>query len=340
MSAAIRLPLKQNTPAWEAARQSPDFIGASDVPIITGSSPYQGTSAYDLWAYKTGKLDRLPLDEDTEELFALGHALEPVIASRYTAMSGIPLRRVNRTLRHPEIPWAVASLDRVSARKGDRRIVEIKWDPWARFSRAAEGIPPHVVEQVQWQLLVRGDDWVAEVAVLQGSHVDRYEVTPDKGFQRDLLYIVERFRTEHLLTGVPPKVDGSEATRKAIARLYPDDNGEQMPPTAELRALMGELQQAIPAEKAATEEVGRLKNAIRSALGDHSGAESDEWRISFRKSKPRRTTDWRALASHYRSMVAAPDEVLDEIEQRHTEEKEGPRPLTTRWAKEEGQGWT
>lgn len=339
MSAAIPLPLVQNTPEWEAARQSPDFIGASDVPIITGTSPYAGTSAYDLWAYKTGRLDRLPLDPDTEELFALGHALEPVIAARFTVMSGIPLRRVNRTLRHPEIPWAVASLDRVSAVKGDRRIVEIKWDPWSRFSRAVEGLPPHVLEQTQWQLLVRGDDWVAEVAVLQGSKVSRYEVEPDAQFQDDLLFVVERFRHDHLLTDTPPPVDGSEATRKAIARLHPNDDGEQMAPTAELRALMGELQQAIPVEKAATEEVGRLKNAIRSALGDHSGAETKEWRIGFKKGKPRHTTNWRALSAHYRSMVDAPAETLDEIEQRHTEEKEGTRPLTTRWADEEG-SWT
>ena len=334
---AIPLPLRQNTPEWEAARQSPDFIGASDVPIITGSSPYVHTSAYDLWAYKTGRLDRLPVDDSTQEIFDLGHALEPVIASRYTAMTGRPLRRVNRTLAHRDVPWAVASLDRVSAVKGERLIVEIKWDPWSRFSRATEGIPPYVIEQVQWQLMVTGYP-LAEVAALLGSHVDRYEVAPDPDFQADLLFIVDQFRRHHLLTDTPPPVDGSEATRKAISRLYPNDNGELMEPTAELRALMAELKDAIPAEKAATEEVGRLKNAIRSALGEHSGAETDEWRISFKKGKARRTTDWRALASHYRSMVEAPDEVLDEIESRHITEGEGARPLLPRWAKEEQ--WT
>ena len=264
------------------------------MPIITGTSPYLHTSAYDLWAYKTGRLDRLPVDDATQEIFDLGHAIEPVIADRYTAMTGRPLRRVNRTLRHREVPWAVASLDRVSAVKGEHLIVECKWDPWSRFSRSLEGIPPFVTEQVQWQLMVRGKEWTAEVAVLQGSKVSRYEVTPDEGFQRDLLFIVETFRNEHLLTDTPPPVDGSEATRKAIARLHPNDNGEQMEPTAELRGLMAALKEATPAADAAAEEVARLKNAIRSALGDYSGSESDDWRISFRKSKPRRTTDWRA----------------------------------------------
>jgi putative phage-type endonuclease len=318
--------LRQNTPAWEDARQSVDFIGASDVPIITGSSPYRDTSAYDLWAYKTGRLERLPVKPETQELFDIGHAIEAVIAERHEAMSGKRLRRVNRTLQSRTVPWAKASIDRVVV--GERTIVELKWDPWARYGREQEGVPMHVLEQVQWQLWVAGYE-AAEVAVLMGSHVSRFEIEPDRDFQDDLFYIVDRFRTDHLLGDVPPPVDGSEATRKAIARLHPDDNGELMEPTAEVRALMGELHRALPVEQAASETVSQLKNALRSALGDFSGAEGDGWRISYKKAKPRRSVDWRGLASAYLSTLAEQDRTS--LLETYTTEDEGSRRLLPKW---------
>ncbi len=167
---AVPLPLIQNTPAWEEARR--DSIGSSDLPVITGSSPFANASAYDLWAWMTRRIDAIPVDEETQERYDLGHAIEPVIADMYTAKYERPLRRVRRMLRHRDIEWATASLDRVSAVKGDRRIVECKWDPWARFSHEYEGVPPYVIEQLQWQLLVTGYE-AGEVAVLKargGTH--------------------------------------------------------------------------------------------------------------------------------------------------------------------------
>lgn len=340
MSVAIPLPFRQGTPAWVEARR--DSIGSSDIPVLTGSSPFRGTSPLDLWAYKTRRLEAIPVDEMTQELYDLGHALEPVIGERYTAMTGRKLRRVSRMLRHPEVPWATASLDRVSAVRGERLIVELKWDPWARFGQSAEEVPPHVQDQVQWQLLVSGYE-AAEVAVLMGSHVERLEVAPDRDYQEGLLVIAGDFWMNHVQAGVPPEIDGSEATRRALARLHPTDDGTFMEPTAELHALMAQLREAIPAEKAATEEVARLKNAIRSALGDHSGAEADGWRITFKRGKGRRSTDWHAVAQVMHSLTGLPPEHLDEEAEKHTTTGEASRPLLTRWTgtreQEEGH-WT
>lgn len=345
--AAVPLPFIQNTKEWEEARR--DTIGASDLPIITGSTPFAGLSAFALWAWMTRRTDKVPVDEMTQERFDLGHAMEPVIAERYAILTGRKVRRVRQTLQHPDIPWATASLDRVDAAKGARRIVELKWDPFSRMDKYDETVPPYVQEQVQWQLFVTGYD-VADVAILAGGHVEYHEVEPDVAFQDNLLFIAQRFWEDNIVKGEKPEIDGSEATRKALLRMHPNDAGTLMAPTAELEALMNELHEAVPAEKEAIGHVRTLKNAIRSALGDSAGSEAEGWRISHRRSKDGSKTDWQALGAHYRSMLAGIYEDtatdldgligrLDEVEKRHTAVTEGSRRLLAAWPKGEGK-WT
>lgn len=353
MSAAIPLPYRQGTPAWVDARH--DSIGSSDIPILTGNSPYR-TSPFSLWCYKTRRLTPEPVDPMTQELFDLGHALEPVIADRYTALTGRKVRRVSRMLRHPRIPWATASLDRVSAIRGERRIVEVKWVPWRRWVEGPEPVPAYVQDQVQWQLFVTGYD-AADVAVLNGSHVERHEVTPDAAYQRNLLTVAQAFHERHVLTGIPPKVDGSEATRKALLRLYPADDGTTMDPTPELEALMRELQDAIPATKAAGEREDRIRNAIRLLMEQHAEVESptwkveaatDRWRVTYRRSKDGTSVKWALVAKAYRTLLLTGAEKvtpaeLDDLEAMHSEAKEGSRRLVPTWKgapAEEGQSWT
>jgi putative phage-type endonuclease len=336
--AAEALPVIQGTPEWLDARL--DRITASDLPILTGNSPYR-SSPLDLWAHKTRRLTAEPPSPETQELWDLGHALEPVIADRYTLMRDRPLRRVRRMLQSRRIPWAAASLDRVSAVRGERLIVELKWVPWRRRVEGPEPVPAYVQDQVQWQLLVSG--WpMAHVAVLNGSHVEVHEVAPHEAYQDALVVIAERFYRDNLIGGIPPKADGSEATRKALLRLYPTDDGTLMEATAELEALMREWREARPAAKEANEREDRIKNAIRLALGEHSGAEGKGWRVTHKRSKDSERVAWRAVAAAYRALLEeydAQDERLDAIASLHSTTQEGSRTLVPRWT-EEGETWT
>ncbi|MGH2512211.1 MAG: YqaJ viral recombinase family protein, partial [Candidatus Limnocylindrales bacterium] len=141
MTAAVRTGLRQRTPEWLEARR--DSIGSSDAPVVAG----ERGSLIDLWAIKSGRLDPAPPDTDTARLFEWGHRLEPVVADWYSDHTGRPLRRVSGMLQHPTIPYLTASLDRVSATKGERRIVEIKTDRWGW--RGDERLPGSVKAQVQ-----------------------------------------------------------------------------------------------------------------------------------------------------------------------------------------------
>lgn len=340
---AIVTPFVQGTPDWIDARRN--VVGSSDIAIITGSSPYR-TSLFSLWAIKTRLLEPEPVDPATQELFDLGHALEPVIAARYTAMTGRLVRRRRHLLIHPTDAWMGASLDRVSARRGERRIIEIKWVPNRRWAiDGPEPVPAHVQDQVQWQLAVTGYD-VAEVAVLAGDHVDIHEIGPDASYQADLRYVAADFWA-HVERGERPPIDGSESTAETIRRLRPRDTLGLMDPTVEVAALAHAIRDATVAHKTARAEDIRLRNEMRWLLDEYSGVEDDDYRIHFRRSADRTVTivDWQAVAAAYRHAIEAaldaigandmattmmpPRSGLDAIEALHsaTETVEGRRSL-------------
>jgi putative phage-type endonuclease len=326
---AVALPLIQGTPEWVAARG--EGIGSSDAPIIAG----ERAGLLELWALKAGLIDRPEIDADTQRLFDWGHRLEDDIAEAYTAETDRPLRRVNRMLAHPAWPIARASLDRVSARRGERRIVEIKNTRSLRWEQG-EPVPGDVQAQVQHQLWVTGYD-VADVAVLvAGSDFRIIEVQRDDGFIADLEYL-ERELWAHVESRTPPAVDGSESTRRTLARLHPRDDGTYLPATPEFEELVAHLRAAKVAAKTAADAEATVANALRAVLGDASGIEG---LVTYRKNADSTRTNWPAVAMAYRERIETlvpllvsahqPGEILaelDSIVSIHSETVEGPRVL-------------
>jgi putative phage-type endonuclease len=338
---------RQRTPGWIDARR--ESVSASDIPILTLNSPYR-SSPVDLWAYKTHLLEVEPPDPELEELWDLGIALEPVIAQRYTARTRRPLVARHRLVRHPEVRWHTASLDRVSAVKGERRVVELKWAPHRRWLDGPEPVPPHVQDQVQWQLYVTGWD-VADVAVLNGATVEVHELERDDAYIADLVGIAGWFH-EHVRAGTMPPVDGSEATTRALRRLRPRDDGTMLDPTPELEALMRAWRILDATIKRDGRELARIKNVVRTILDTAGGSRGTDWTVYYRKPKDHEETAWKAEAADLRAWLEellegmpSRDEDLAAIHARHTTTKEGTRSLHPYWrgeapAIEEGTTWT
>jgi putative phage-type endonuclease len=339
MTAAVRTPHVQDTPGWIEARR--DVIGSSDLAVLTGNSPYR-SSLLDLFAYKTRLLEAEPPDPETQELFDLGHALEEVIAQRYRVHpKGRPVRRHRHLIIHPEIPWAAASLDRVSAVAGERRIVEVKWVPYRRWD-GPEDVPAHVQDQVQWQMFVTGWD-VADVAVLLGAHVEVHEVRRDEGYIGDLYAIASWF---HGLIdrGELPPVDGSDLTARTLRRLTPRDDGTMLDPVPlELHALVSAWRAAETERDAALDALGKAKNAVRLLLGEHAGARTDGWTLSYRKPSDYTQTKWQLVADAYRRLLeegGTDAATLDALVGLHSQTVEPERRLNIYWRNAPEGSWT
>lgn len=311
---AVALPVQQGSPEWLERRRF--GIGSSDAPVIAGEKG----SVIELWAQKAGLVEAEEPDDDTAMLFEWGHRLEPVVADWYADKTGRKLRRVNRLLQHPTVPWAIASLDREAI--GERRIVEIKTTRfgWTR----GEPIPGDVQAQVQHQLWVTGYD-VADVAVLVGGSEPRIvEIPRDQEFIDDLVFLEEEF-WGWVETRTRPPVDGSENARRVLSKLHPANDGSLIPASLEMDSVALQLRDARDIAKAAQDRADTLENAIRSLIGDADGIEGDWGKVTWKKNADSERTDWKLLAESLAQ--ALPAETVDPLRSLYTRTVEGPRVL-------------
>lgn len=342
----MRLPVRQNTDEWLALRRT--GVSASMMPVITGNRP----GLMGLWAEHCGLAEPEAPDAALQELFDIGHALEEPIAQLYAARTGRPVKRVDHMVRHPEIAWAYASLDRVSAVKGERRVIELKYAPH-RWGDEVDEVPPAVQDQVQWQLLVTG--WVdADVAVLRGGRLDIHAIVADPAYQDSLLTLARWFQGLVERRERPP-IDGSEDTRRTLAAMHPRDTEPELDPTPELSAMALRIRETTAALKAAKAADDEARNVMRGLLGDSAGVRDEAlgYRVTWRRSKDGvvTTTDWQAVARAYREVIermypsagaelvaTSEPAALDAIEALHTatEEREGSRVLRPYFRDETG----
>lgn len=321
--------VRQGTPEWLALRRT--GLAASEMPIVTGARG----GVYDLWAYKAGLMDAPePPPPDLAELFALGHALEPVIADAYTRRTGLKVLPVPRMLRARQHPWAFASLDRWTEARD--RIVEIKW---AAHRRWTDGVPVAVQDQVQWQMLVTGIPRT-DVAVLNGGVLEVHEVAADPDHQAGLMRLAVAFM-QMVADRTPPQIDGSEETRRALARVHPRATVADMIPAtpamdAEMASLRAIRRQITDLEATAAQ----VENGLRAAIGDHEGIEGFQFRATWTAPRGGGRTSWRDVVEDIRT--SGPAEVgalIDEAIGRHTADNQPGRVLRVRWKDEETGKW-
>lgn len=310
---ALAMPVRQGTPEWLAMRRT--GIGSSDAPVIAG----ERGSVLELWAEKSGLVEPETPDGDTARLFEWGHRLEPVVAEWYADTTGRQLQRVNQMLRHRDVSYAFASLDRKVV--GEKRIVEIKT---TRFGwTGGEEVPGAVQCQVQHQLWVTGYD-VADVAVLTGGSEPRvYEIGRDDALIADLAYLEAEFW--HWVTdGIRPPVDGSENARRVLSKLHPRNDGTMVPPTTEIDDVVAQWKAAKATVKEVEAAEATLANTLRALIGDADGIEG---RVTWKRNADSTRTNWPAVAKAYRELLDRPDDELDAIESIHSSTTEGPRVL-------------
>lgn len=248
--------------AWlEWRRQG---IGASDVAAILGLSPWG--SAWSVWVDKTG-LATSKVDDEMAERFEFGHAAEDMLLAYFE-------RRTHERIDHAQLEcvgpesWMRATPDGVVLGDGGtaRRVVDAKTDP----SRPWDEIPVYYQCQGQWQMAVTG----AEVATFVVLHmafgrplVRLYDLERDDA---EIALLIARCRTfwfDHVLTGDPPPVDGSQHTTDAISQAYADAATEDVVASDEDRYAVARINE-LKAQIAEWEKVkAEHENALRVSLG-------------------------------------------------------------------------
>jgi len=277
-------------------------IGSSDAAVAVGISPYK--SPLELWLEKTNRQPAPDLSDNNAVFW--GTTLEHIIANVYAERTGAKVRKLNSVLQHPEYLFMLANLDRVVQHPTDGNgILEVKTAGLHSAQFWEEGVPDSYQCQVLHQLAVTGKEW-CDVAVLIGGQDFRiYRVIRDDAKIADLIQREEQF-WQCVVQDIPPAVDGSESSGKALASMYPADKGEVLDCTEDpdMNKLFGEYWAYRQQRETAEDQENLLKQRLQERLGFASGAVLDCGKISWRKSKDSTETDFKKLTAENPELVA------------------------------------
>jgi len=277
--------------AWLADRCN--RIGASEAPGILGQG-YSGESAVATYEKKVNPTLDEVIDATMAERMEIGTAMEPTIRRLFGERTGRTVISNDLSTVHvsEERPHVAATLDgKVDDGKGivpfeAKNVGEYVASDWDNNS-----VPMRVQIQVQDQMYVTETDWAYIAALLGGNRFVWRRVERNQRFIDAMLPVLDDFWA-HVQRKEPPAVDGTEATSKALKRLYGQDNGEEVFLPAEAAEWDEDLEAAKTAIKAAKALKLEAENKLKAAIADATfgrlpGGVSYSWKTTERNDPPR-----------------------------------------------------
>lgn len=262
------LPADEPRNEWLKARRS--GIGGSDALAVLGLSPHG--SRWAVWADKSGLLP----EQDDREAMVWGRRLEPLIADEFHARTGIGTVTCG-LMQHVDRTWQLASVDRLTT---DGGVLEIKTtserraDDWEddQLADAAEA-------QLQHYLAVTGLDHGYAAALIGGQRLEIRHAERDDRLIRVLLEAEEEL-WQMVLDGTPPALDGSAATAKAIAAIWPNADRHAVELPAEAADILAESLHVHEEIKTLENRRTQIKNFVTGAMGTADIAVHDGRRLA------------------------------------------------------------
>lgn len=297
-------------------------IGSTDSAAIIGVSKWK--TAYQVWVDKTQ-----PQPERGEPTIPqwMGLALQKPLLSRYASETGRSVRPVSKQYSHPVHKFIKTHIDGLA----EDRIVEIKT---ARSNHGWTDQPPiDYWIQVQHQMLVLGMDKCDVYALIGGYETLLYTVDKNDEFCDGLVEALVAFWNNHVLTGIPPEVDASEAASAFLVDRHPRDNGLVKVATPEQEVLADLYRKAKSEEKLATEQVKLLRNRLCEIIGDDLTLVGPGFEIKWvTATSNKAVTDWKSIDSALRNRSLVDTGVLDALINEHTTtDSKSHRMLVTKW---------
>lgn len=271
---------------WLRARRS--GIGGSDVAAIMGRDPRRG--ALEVYVEKTS--DGPPTDEQ-KEIFTWGHLLEPVILKEFSQRSGRIVRRGGKLLRATRAPHHLITLDGVQLTKPPPRckgpgIAEVKttgfgeeFEPDGAYDEGEEAeaiLPLRVQIQMQWQMAVTGAEWGTCIWLpLLERKLQWVDMRAEPRVHAMLRDVVDEFWQQHVLARVPPPPDGSESSKRALARLFPGQ-GDDVFQLLEGAKMADEYRRLGDMIAVLDKRKKYLRNVLAATMGEARNAVLDDGR--------------------------------------------------------------
>ncbi|OMF17013.1 hypothetical protein BK131_03290 [Paenibacillus amylolyticus] len=242
-------------------------IGGSDASAVAGLNRYK--SPVGVFLDKTGQIE----PDEAGEAAYWGNVLEDVVAREFTIQTGLRVQRSNKLYQHPEHKFMLGNVDRLILDKGGRGlgILECKTASAYKLGEWEDDqVPDEYAIQLQHYMAVLGVDY-GYFAVLIGGQRFQYKLVERNDKIIDsLVQIEDEFWNRHVVPGIPPMIDGSDASANLLNQLYPISA-----PASEVilddkqAGIVRQLQAAKEDAAVATEQVKRYENELKSIMGEN-----------------------------------------------------------------------
>ena len=272
-----------------------DSVGASSVAALFGCSPWQ--SEFSLFAKTVGLA---PEQEDTGRLSS-GRYLEQAILAewkkRYDIGNGPDdnyatwMAWNDKSVAHKAYPFITATPDAIGAQPrwvdgatvdgvSDIIVVDVKTVTRERRADWNDGVPDYYRLQSQQQQLVCGAQRGLIIAQFGFEELAHEWIDADEKIQDQICSRIITFWKRVQGELPPPEADGHRATTEALARREVTAKAIELGP--DIRALSDDLAGIERLQREFAAEQQRLRNKIRSAMGDASVGvfpDSSGWKI-------------------------------------------------------------
>ena len=258
------------------------YIGGSDAAAVVGLNSY--SSPYALWAEKTGRVPGFAGNLACE----VGTYLEEFVAQKFAQVTGKKVRKCNQSFLNSQYPFAIANIDREIV--GEDAGLEIKTTDTLNMRKFKGGEYPenYYCQCVHYMAVTGKRRWY--LAVLIGNKEFMWFVIERDEAEIAALMTAEAEFWKLVEMDIPPAVDGTAATTRAIGAIYADGNDSVI---ADLTAYNGDIAKYIELGKQIKEleeQRDEAANRIKEFLGECSGGECTDYKVSW-KSQTRRTFD-------------------------------------------------
>jgi predicted phage-related endonuclease len=273
--------------AWLADRHN--RIGASESPGILGHG-YANDSPLATYIKKVEPTLEEVIDETDRQRMDAGTLMEPVIAELFRRETGLVVERDPQTTVcvSGERPHVGCTLDGELVDNDGPAVWQAKnVGEYLAGEWKHDSIPLRVQIQEQHEMYVTGYPRAYIAALVGGNRLEWRVIERHDAFIRAMLPALDAF-WEHVQKQQPPPPDASEATRRALHRLYAKETGE----TIELpdEAIEWDRQQSLykGAIKRLKTKLTGVENQIKAVLkdatfGEIPGGGRFKWKVEPRR---------------------------------------------------------
>jgi len=248
---------------WLQARST--FLGASEIAAILGMG-YADQSPITIWAEKVHGT----VDEHEKKRLRIGTMMEPVLRQMFTEETGLPCQSVQHEVRrHPVYPFLGATLDGLTTDERDEFSIPVELKNVGQFNLKdwLDEPPLKFQLQVQQQMAVTGAPYCYLFALIGGMTPSVVRLERHERLIAGLVREAERFWGYVERRELPP-VDDSEATAKALSRIWREDEGKAILLPSESQEWAERLEAAKEAKKSAEAEERKFANLLKGAIAD------------------------------------------------------------------------